>query len=297
MESFPPQKYVNKIETFDTCMIEATNQQEINQSVGAQTPMQTVQVKNQDNHESSTLHQQQQQQQQQQLQQDQNQITQIQSNIQQNMTLTPIRLPAILDGEFFTVIRVEDTNVTVRCLQCQKLLNGNLKSTGNFLSHIKRLHPLMIEKIKCKSNQRKPAMVYIDLSSDKYAEIIRTKRRYRKYYKPEECQPGNEELYEQSTEWTDQTPVIRRRKSEEPESNDFLKIPHNNSIVMEDEFDAIGRNVAAKLRNMRLDQRIIAEKLLSDILFEAQLGALKVLKSKYSRTFKAPSIHNIHWKK
>lgn len=80
---------------------------------------------------------QQQQQQQQQLQQDQNQITQIQSNIQQNMTLTPIRLPAILDGEFFTVIRVEDTNVTVRCLQCQKLLNGNLKSTGNFLSHIK----------------------------------------------------------------------------------------------------------------------------------------------------------------
>ncbi|KAI4503781.1 hypothetical protein M0802_001184 [Mischocyttarus mexicanus] len=169
MENFPPQKYVNKIETFDTCMIEATNQQEINQS---------------------------------------------------------------------------------------------------------RLHPLMIEKIKCKSNQRKPAMVYIDLSSDKYAEIIKTKRRYRKYYKPEECQPGNEELYEQSTEWTDQNPVIRRRKSEEPESNDFLKIPHNNSIVMEDEFDAIGRNVAAKLRNMRIDQRIIAEKLLSDILFEAQLGNL-----------------------
>lgn len=93
-------------------------------------------------------------------------------------------------------------------------------------------------------------------------------------YFQEECQPGNEELYEQSTEWTDQTPVIRRRKSEEPESNDFLKIPHNNSIVMEDEFDAIGRNVAAKLRNMRLDQRIIAEKLLSDILFEAQLGNL-----------------------
>ncbi|KAK2580925.1 hypothetical protein KPH14_005993 [Odynerus spinipes] len=246
MESFPAQRYVNKIETFDTCMIEAANQQrEINQPVGAQTPTQTVQVENQDNHESQTLHQQQQQQ----PQQDQtNQITQIQSNIQQNMTLTPVRLPAILDGEFFTVIRVEDTNVTVRCLQCQKLLNGNLKSTGNFLSHIKRVHPFMVEKIKCKSNQRKPAM--------------------------EECQPGNEEFYEQSPEWTDQTPVIRRRKSEEPESNDFLKMPQNNSLVMEDEFDAIGRNVAAKLRNMRLDQRIIAEKLLSDILFEAQLGNL-----------------------
>ncbi|KAK2580926.1 hypothetical protein KPH14_005993 [Odynerus spinipes] len=272
MESFPAQRYVNKIETFDTCMIEAANQQrEINQPVGAQTPTQTVQVENQDNHESQTLHQQQQQQ----PQQDQtNQITQIQSNIQQNMTLTPVRLPAILDGEFFTVIRVEDTNVTVRCLQCQKLLNGNLKSTGNFLSHIKRVHPFMVEKIKCKSNQRKPAMVYIDLSSDKCAEIVRTKRGYRKCYKTEECQPGNEEFYEQSPEWTDQTPVIRRRKSEEPESNDFLKMPQNNSLVMEDEFDAIGRNVAAKLRNMRLDQRIIAEKLLSDILFEAQLGNL-----------------------
>lgn len=44
--------------------------------------------------------------------------------------------------------------------------------------------------------------------------------------------------------------------------------------MMEDEYDAIGRNVAAKLRNMRLDQRIIAEKLVNDILFEAQLGNL-----------------------
>lgn len=43
---------------------------------------------------------------------------------------------------------------------------------------------------------------------------------------------------------------------------------------MEDEFDAIGRNIAAKLRSMKLDQRIIAEKLLNDILFEAQLGNL-----------------------
>lgn len=49
---------------------------------------------------------------------------------------------------------------------------------------------------------------------------------------------------------------------------------HNNSFMMEDEFDAIGRNVAAKLRNMRLDQRIVAEKLVHDILFEAQLGNL-----------------------
>ncbi|XP_031838560.1 uncharacterized protein LOC116429591 isoform X3 [Nomia melanderi] len=255
-------------------MIDATNQQrEISQTVNEQSSSQSIEVENQENHETPTLHQQQQDSQQQQQHQDQpNQISQIQSNTQQSMTLTPIRLPAILDGEFFTVIRVEDTNVTVRCLQCQKHLNGNLKSTGNFLSHIKRVHPFMVDKIKCKSNQRKPAMVYIDLSADKCPELVKTKRGYRKCYKTE-YQPGNDETYDQTNEWTE-SPLSRRRKSEEGESTDLLKISHNNSFVMEDEFDAIGRNVAAKLRNMRLDQRIIAEKLLSDILFEAQLGNL-----------------------
>ncbi|KAG7207590.1 hypothetical protein KM043_009213 [Ampulex compressa] len=273
MDNFPAQRYETKIETFDTCMIDAANQQrEIPATMSGQVPAQSVQVDNQENHETSALHQQQQQQPQ--SQQDQsNHVSQVQPNSQQSMTLTPVRLPAILDGEFFTVIRVEDTNVTVKCLQCQKLLNGNLKSTGNFLSHIKRVHPFMVDKIKCKSNQRKPAMVYIDLSADKCPEIVRTKRGYRKCYKTEECQQGNEESYDQSAEWTD-SPLIRRRRSEEPESTDLLKISHNNSFMVEDEFDAIGRNVAAKLRNMRLDQRIIAEKLLNDVLFEAQLGNL-----------------------
>ena len=132
MDTFPTQRYETKIESFDTCMIDAANQQrEISETVSGQTSSQTAEVENQESHEN-------QQHESEQQQQDQpNQISQIQSNTQQSMTLTPIRLPAILDGEFFTVIRVEDSNVTVRCLQCQKHLNGNLKSTGNFLSHIK----------------------------------------------------------------------------------------------------------------------------------------------------------------
>lgn len=131
MDTFPTQRYETKIESFDTCMIDAANQQrEISETVSGQTSSQTA-VENQENHENQQQHESE-------HQQDQpNQISQIQSNTQQSMTLTPIRLPAILDGEFFTVIRVEDSNVTVRCLQCQKHLNGNLKSTGNFLSHIK----------------------------------------------------------------------------------------------------------------------------------------------------------------
>lgn len=268
MDNFPAQRYeTTKIEGFDTCMIEAEGQQrEIAQTVSGQTPPESSQAENQETHEAPTMHQQHSQHQ-------SPQVTQVQSNVQQSTILTPIRLPAILDGEFFTVIRVEDTNVTVRCLQCQRLLNGNLKSTGNFLSHIKRVHPFMIDKIKCKSNQRRPAMVYIDLSAEKGPEVVRTKRGYRKCYKMEEYQLGNEDTPEQPADWSE-SPMCRRRRSEEPESGELLKMPHNNSFVFEDEFDAIGRNVAAKLRNMRLDQRIIAEKLLNDIMFEAQLGNL-----------------------
>lgn len=91
----------------------------------------------------------------------------------------------------------------------------------------------------------------------------------------EEYTPTNEEPYEQPADWND-APLIQRprRPNEEPENTDVLRVSHNNAFLMEDEYDAIGRNVAAKLRNMRLDQRIIAEKLLNDILFEAQLGNL-----------------------
>jgi hypothetical protein len=40
-----------------------------------------------------------------------------------------------------------------------------------------------MEKIKCKSNQRRPAAIYIDLSQDKCPEIMRTKNRLKKFPK------------------------------------------------------------------------------------------------------------------
>lgn len=43
-----------------------------------------------------------------------------------------------------------------------------------------------------------------------------------------------------------------------------------------DEFDAIGINVASKLRAMNPTQRIIAEKLISDVLFNGQLDQLHI---------------------
>lgn len=133
MDSFS-QDYETKMETFETyndSMITAANHQcDIVQSINNQVSTQEIQVQSQENHNTLTL----QQQQQQQVEQT-HQVTQIESNVEQKTT--SVRLPALLDGEYFTVTRVEDTNVTVRCQQCKKQLNGNLKSTGNFLSHVK----------------------------------------------------------------------------------------------------------------------------------------------------------------
>lgn len=98
------------------------------------------------------------------------------------------------------------------------------------------------------------------------------------HFQDENQAQNNEETTEQTQNWAE-SPTIRRRKYDEistfSESPEIQKVSqNNNSFVVEDEFDAIGRNVAAKLRNMRLDQRIVAEKLLNDVLFEAQLGTL-----------------------
>jgi hypothetical protein len=46
-------------------------------------------------------------------------------------------------------------------------------------------------------------------------------------------------------------------------------------LVKEDMFEITGKNVASKLRILTKEQRIIAEKLINDVLYEAQLGNLK----------------------
>lgn len=50
--------------------------------------------------------------------------------------------------------------------------------------------------------------------------------------------------------------------------------PLPSEIPLEDEFDIVGKNVAAKLRQIPRTQRIFAEKLINEVLFEAQLGTL-----------------------
>lgn len=114
MDSYSTQNFT------DSCMVAVTNQQhDISQPVNNQP--QAEQVQTQEDHDNQ--------------QQQTEQTQQIQSNSPQ--TFTRIKLPAILDGEYFAVTKVVDSNVTVRCMHCNRHLNGNLKSTGNFLSHIK----------------------------------------------------------------------------------------------------------------------------------------------------------------
>ncbi|XP_015126295.1 uncharacterized protein LOC107047903 isoform X2 [Diachasma alloeum] len=267
METFPAPRFETKIETFEPCIVAPANHRQITPNVVEQAAI----IHIEDNHGND-------EQADGQNEGDSHiQVSELQSNIQQNMTLTPVRLPAILDGEYFSVIRIDDSNVTVRCLQCQKLLNGNLKSTGNFLSHIKRVHPILIEKIKTKSHQRKPAVAYIDTTAEK-SEVPKTKKGYRKCYRTysQDESPSNadDNCEQSSTNWPETPPIIKKRRTDEPEHQEVARPSQVNTYGVEDEFDAIGRNVAAKLRNMRLDQRIVAEKLLNDVLFEAQLGTL-----------------------
>lgn len=66
-------------------------------------------------------------------------------------------LPYILDGEFFEPLTVDEIadRVTARCQTCHKIINGSGRSTGNWRSHINRLHPELIDRVNLKSINRK----------------------------------------------------------------------------------------------------------------------------------------------
>lgn len=44
--------------------------------------------------------------------------------------------------------------------------------------------------------------------------------------------------------------------------------------IEEDRYDIIGKGFAVRLRDLEEKQRIIAEKLMNDVLFEAEIGSL-----------------------
>ncbi|GFN77972.1 hypothetical protein PoB_000447800 [Plakobranchus ocellatus] len=56
-----------------------------------------------------------------------------------------------------------------------------------------------------------------------------------------------------------------------------------NSVREEDQFDSFGKTIAHKLRNVSHEQSIHAQKLISDVLYEAELGALSRSSTVYNR--------------
>lgn len=43
----------------------------------------------------------------------------------------------LFDGQFYKVLQVYEKRLTVKCQTCSKTIQGQINSTGNFLSHIK----------------------------------------------------------------------------------------------------------------------------------------------------------------
>lgn len=57
-------------------------------------------------------------------------------------------LPRILDGTYFEVVERNMDNVHAICKLCGVKRKGTIRSTGNFLTHIKRSHPTKLTEIE-----------------------------------------------------------------------------------------------------------------------------------------------------
>lgn len=71
----------------------------------------------------------------------------------------------------------------------------------------------------------------------------------------------------------------RKRRADTLAADDLLDTLNNqlNSDlfnVREDEYDAVGKNIAAKLRKLPETTRILTEKLLNDVMFAAQMNTI-----------------------
>lgn len=43
----------------------------------------------------------------------------------------------LFDGQFYKVVQVDEKRLTAKCQMCSKTIQGQINSTGNFVSHIK----------------------------------------------------------------------------------------------------------------------------------------------------------------
>lgn len=56
--------------------------------------------------------------------------------------------PRILDGTFYEIVSIDGDNIVAKCIECNKPRRGNLKSTGNFISHYRNAHQHLADNVE-----------------------------------------------------------------------------------------------------------------------------------------------------
>lgn len=72
-----------------------------------------------------------------------NQNDQAENNLSKKRRLN---IPRLLDGTFFSIVKTEGSKIVAKCSNCGKERKGEITSTGNFMDHIKKWHPGLVEK-------------------------------------------------------------------------------------------------------------------------------------------------------
>lgn len=66
-----------------------------------------------------------------------------------------------------------------------------------------------------------------------------------------------------------------KRVKHEHEEYDRQKVPHSTKRVIDDDCEAFGHNVAAQLRQMSKIQKILAQRIMSEVCFRGQINAIQ----------------------
>lgn len=53
---------------------------------------------------------------------------------------TRFTIPRILDGKFYVIMKNTNGKIEAECVRCGQMKRGDIKSTGNFLSHYRNSH-------------------------------------------------------------------------------------------------------------------------------------------------------------
>lgn len=95
-----------------------------------------------------------------------------------------------------------------------------------------------------------------------------------------------------------QNEQIRRPAKRKSVDEELLTIARNRllsprpAVTTDDEFDVYGKNMAHKLRNLPREQRIHAEKLFADVIYQAELGNLSTQSTVLARPFQHTHHYN-----